>query len=368
MPTSKCPWVALLLLACQAQLTAQSFPQDLLCLNFSGNAFGMNSRAGHGTLLGATGRTGYNGAARVGNSIYACAQVGTLPPLQFFLDRIDDDTGQATRLFPLSMDLRGMAGTANGTLYAVAQGSPSDTLVRVNVSNGAITVVGPIGFSAVQGLTERSGRLYGWDLTAGLLQINANTGAGTDVNPSIGTNGVAIQFLTTMVDGRLIGGQNTLYEVDPATGVPDHLGSGQYNDLRAGEERFGVLYTFGTGCAGVSMTLAGVPQAPGTVTTTSIGHDPVSLGSVQIGFSDRNFRGFPLPMRLDNMLGTVDCFAYAGPDIGLTVFTSGIGVMNVVVSVPAGMQGLVFHVQHISLSNSPGGLAFSNGGTVRVRL
>lgn len=360
-------WMASLL-TCMLPLAAQTFPRDLLGLTFAGDAIGLASRTGHGALIAATGQTGYNGSARVGDSIYACAQVGSQPPLQYFLDRIDDATGQATRLFSLSQDLRAMATSSSGVLYAVAQSSPSDTLVRVSVATGAISVVGPIGFGGVQGLTERNGDLYGWDLTAGLLQINTRTGAGVDVNPAVGTNGFILQFLTTMADGRIVGGNNSLYEVDPGTGVPDHLGAGQYNDLRAGDERYGVLYTFGVGCQGVNMTLSGVPQSPTTITTTSIGHDPTTLGAVQVGFSDRNFRGHPLPLSVDHLLGTVGCVAYAGPDISYTVLTSGIGVMNVVLSIPAGMQGFVFHVQHISLSNSPGGVAFSNGGTVRLHL
>ena len=360
-------WMASLL-SCMLPLAAQTFPQDLLGLTFFGDAIGLASRTGHGSLIAATGQTGYNGSARVGDSIYACAQVGTVPAVQYFLDRIDDATGQATRLFSLSQDLRAMASTSNGVLYAVAQSSPSDVLVRVSVTSGAIATVGPIGFSGVQGLTERNGRLYGWDLTAGLLQISSATGAGVDVNPAVGTNGFILQFLTTMADGRIVGGNNSLYDVDPATGVPDHLGAGQYNSLRAGEERYGVLYTFGVGCEGVNMTLSGVPQSPTTITTTSIGHDPTTLGAVQVGFSDRHFQNFPLPLSVDSLLGTVGCFAYAGPDISYTLLTSGIGVMNVVLSIPAGMQGFVFHVQHISLSNSPGGVAFSNGGTVRLHL
>lgn len=38
------------------------------------------------------------------------------------------------------------------------------------------------------------------------------------------------------------------------------------------------------------------------------------------------------------------------------------------IAVPAGAQGLVFHVQHITLSNAPGGFTFSNAGSVRMHL
>ena len=343
------------------------FPKDLLAVTFSGNAVTLDSRTGVGQVLSPTGHLGHNALGRVGGTLYATEQVGSGASVQFFLNEIDDATGLATRTVSLSRDLRALAPRTALTFHAIADNGQSDQLVRVSPTSGNIVVVGSTGFASVQGLTVHNGQLYGWDLTHGLITIDTATGIGTDVNPNVGNGGAAIQFLTTMSDGRMLGGHNSLYLIDLATGVPQLRGSGQYNDLRGAEERFGVLYTFGVGC-GATLTLQGVAQPGTTISTRSIGNLPGAVGLLFIGFSDHHYQNLPLPLSLDNFLGTVGCIAYVGPDISTAALASSLGILTVPIAVPIGAQGLVFHVQHVSLSNAPGGLTFSNAGSVRMPL
>jgi len=357
--------LALLTAAASAQ---QLFPEDLLGVTFDGTAVVLDSRTGVGRELGPTGRTGHNCMARLGRQLYTVEQVGTGATAQRFLNTIDDVTGQAFRSVPITRDLRGLAPGGQSTLMAIADNGGSDQLVRVDVLNGPITVVGSTGFGAIQALTRHASTFYAWDLNAGLLRVDFLTGVATDVNPSVGTNGAAIQFLTSMTDGRLVGGQNALYAIDPTTGVPSLLGSGAYNDLRGAEERFGVVYPFGIGCANVSLTLQGSPNPGTTITTVSTGNGRLASGFAILGFSDTSYLGLPLPLRLDSFLGTVNCFLYTGSDVTFPASANGLGVMTVPVDVPPLTNGLIFHVQHLSLSHAPGGLAFSNGSTVRLRL
>lgn len=358
--------VLALLLPCATAL-AQDFPRDLIAVTFGGTAVALDSRTGLGEALGATGRTGHNCTARVGRQIYTVEVVGGGTP-QRFLNLIDDVTGQATRTVAITRDLRGLAPGGSNSLLAITENGTNDQLVRVSISSGTITVIGSTGFSGLQGLTLHGNTFLAWDVNAGLVRVDHLTGAATDVNPAVGTGGAGVQFLTSMTDGRLLGGHNSLYLIDPTTGAVTLRGSGQYNDLRGAEERFGVFYTFGQGCNGVALNLAGEPRAGGTVTTSSTGNRRGTAGFLVLGFSEVGFRGLPLPLRLDSFLGTVGCFLYAGPEFTVATSANGLGVMVVPVAIPQFTQGLIFHVQHVSLSNGPGGLAFSGGGTVRVRL
>ncbi len=344
------------------------FPQDLIAINFTGDAFTLDSRTGAGQALGPTGRTGHNCMARSGRQLYTVEQVGSGATAQRFLNTIDDETGQAFRSVSITRDLRGLASGSQAELMAIADNGTNDQLVRVSVLNGTITVIGSTGFAAVQGLTLHNGTFYGWDLNAGLIRIDFTTGAATDVNPTVGTNGATIQFLTTMSDGRVVGGQSALYAIDVATGVPVHRGSGAYSDLRGAEERFGVSYTFGQGCGNVSLSLSGNPSPGFTITTASTGNRRTTAGFMLLGFSDRNYLGLPLPARMDGFLGTVDCFLYTSNDFTVGATANAFGIMSVQVPIPPFTNGLIFHVQHVSLSNSPGGLAFSDAGTVRLSL
>ena len=358
-----------LTLTCAQSLAQTPFPEPVLGVTFSGDAVAIDPHTGQGRVLGFTSRGGHNGMARIGATVWTTEQVGSGSSAQFFLNRLSDVTGIATRTHTLTRDIRALAEASGTELFGIAQGTLSDELVRIQVSTGAITVVGPTGFVGLQGLAVRLGRLLAWDTNLGLIRINPSNGAGVDVDPAFGSGGADIQFLSTIQGDTLIGGSSGIFEIDPTTGVPSLRGSGAYNDLRGAEERFGVMYTFGAGCAGMAMSISGTPTAGSTITSLSSGNEPLAISLMFLGFSDRNFRGVPLPLRLTSIFGTApDCFAYAGADLTVSGLASLRGNFTVPIAIPAGLEGLVFHLQHMSLSNAPGGMQFSNGASVRVAL
>ncbi len=358
---------ALVFVTLAALSPAQGARQDLIAVDFAGNAYTLDSRTGAGSLLAPTGLARHNSMARVGRQLYTNEQAGTGTSPRF-LATFDDRTGQAIRSVPIARDLRGLAPGVNFTLMAIADNGLNDQFVSVDVFNGPITVIGLTGFSGLQGLTLHANTFYAWDVNLGLVRINHLTGAGTDVNPSVGTNGAIIQFLTTTSDGRVLGGKDSLYQIDVTTGVPTLIGSGNYTDLRGAEERSAVIYNFGQRCANVILNVSGSPKANTTVVTTSTGNLGGAPGFLILGFSDHTFSGLPLPLPLDSLLGTVGCSLLTSPDFTLGATTSTLGILSLPVPIPPFAQGVVFHVQHMSVSNAPGGLAFSNATTVRVQL
>lgn len=352
-----------------ASAAAQSIPaQDLIAVEFDGTVIAVDSRTGRGEPIGPSGRTGHNCMARHGTQLYTTEQVGTGTLAQFHLNTIDDLTGQATRSLPITRDLRGLESGGGLNLIAVAENGTSDQLVRVNTLTGTITVIGSLGFNGVQGLALHGNVFYAWDTTAGLLRVDHLTGVATDVNPSFGTGGADIQFLSSVDRGRLFGGRRGLYAIDVATGVPNFIGGGTYNDLRGLEDRHGVHYRFGQGCNGVALSMAGAATPNTTIDVAIIGQRRNAAGSLFLGFSDSAFQNFPLPASLDNFLGTSGCFLYAGSEIVFPTSANTFGVSTVAIPVPRFTEGLVFHVQHVSASNGAGGLAFTNGGSVRLSL
>jgi hypothetical protein len=352
-----------------ASAAAQSLPlQDLIAVEFDGSVIAVDSRTGRGDLIAPSGRAGHNCLARLGTQLYTTEQVGTGAQAQFFLNTVDDLTGQASRSLPITRDLRGLESGGGFNLIAIADNSGNDQLVRVNTLTGTITVIGSTGFGGVQALALHAGVFYAWDTTAGLLRIDHLTGAATDVNPSVGTTGVDIQCLASVDRGKLLGGRRSLYSIDLTTGVPSLMGAGVYNDLRGLEDRHGVHYPFGQGCNGVSLSMTGNASPGSTIDVAVIGQRRNAPGTLFLGFSDSQYQGVPLPLLLDNFLGTNLCFLYSGSDLVFPTAASGLGITRVSIAVPRFTEGLVFHMQHVSTSTAAGGLAFTNGGSVRLRL
>lgn len=129
--------------------------------------------------------------------------------------QIDPDTGEFGA-FPIalssSQDLRGLTWML-GELWGIDDHSPSDRLIRINPSSGAVTVVGSTGNSAIQALAAVGSSLYAWSITSGLMTVNSGTGAATDVN--VGLGGPNIQGMEVDNDGRLIASdRNLLYKVN----------------------------------------------------------------------------------------------------------------------------------------------------------
>ena len=135
--------------------------------------------------------------------------------------------------------IRGMSFDAADNLFAVlnrddAQGSPTidDDLYTFDLATETTSLVGSLGFSAVQGLDfAANGDLYAWDILDGLLQVDPNTGAAVDINPAVG--GTAnIQSIAFAPDGRLFGARENLFQIDLTTGTFTQIGTGLGLDVR----------------------------------------------------------------------------------------------------------------------------------------
>jgi len=98
--------------------------------------------------------------------------------------RIDPKTGISTNIgaygagFGSSGDL---VGLKNGALYEVndVDAKGNNTLITVDPKTGAATVVGPIGFRMVWGLSFWGGTLYGFTRLGEFISIDPKTAKGT---------------------------------------------------------------------------------------------------------------------------------------------------------------------------------------------
>lgn len=348
--------------------------QELIAVDFQGQAFGVDSVTGQGRTIGATGVGSCNAMALHDGQLYATAQIGVIGPRQ--LVRIDPITAQATVLFPnLSVDLRGLTSRiGTNELYGLANGTP-DQLVRIDLTTGQITTVGSTGLTGIQSLESRSSAsfLFAWDGTLGLVRIAEATGAVTDVNTSVGTQGVDIQFLTTVFENdvpRLIGGRSGLFEIDRFTGVVTTIVGTGLGDLRGAEPHSGRTTGFGVGCQAAATAQATL-QAKGsampgtTMQFFSNDHAAGAIGLFVLGLSNTVHQGVPLPVDLDPVLGTVGCDLLVGPDLLLLAQANGLGRFGLTFTMPAVFGGVV-HFQLAALEPVPGGMSFTNGVSVQM--
>ena len=144
---------------------------------------------------------------------------------------IDPATGLVVQtlaldLGPLGVDVRGLAFSPDGSLFAINR-LPQVSLHEIDLSTGRGTLVGNLN-SAFQALEfSPSGVLYGWSFSSGLVVINSLSGAITDVSPL--TVGEPMQSLAFDMDGTLYGILNgadfgrftglEIHTIDVTTGV-----------------------------------------------------------------------------------------------------------------------------------------------------
>lgn len=119
--------------------------------------------------------------------------------------------------------------------YSVRSDEDEDSLYRINLTTGALTRIGAVGFSDVEGLSFLPGThtLFGWDDTKNqLITINLSTGVGTALAKS-GPDVMDVG-LTFAPDGNLwlaseMGGDTDSHgewwSLDPATGGTQFKGS-----------------------------------------------------------------------------------------------------------------------------------------------
>ncbi len=215
---------------------AGSAAQDMFAVSWTGLTYSLDSATGAGALVGPTGFSMINSMTiDASGTVYAATKQHIVT--------LDKSTGTAVPIATMTLDVRGMAIDANGLIHLVVDGSP-DVLWTFDPATLALTMIGGIHFLGIQALAfAPNGTLYAWDVGGGsgkgdgLLTIHPGTGAGTDVNPGVGSDASVanIQFLSVRSDGTIFGGCNELYTIDATAGTTTLIGSGGYADLRGGD-------------------------------------------------------------------------------------------------------------------------------------
>ena len=189
---------------------------------------------GRAGQIGFAGFSPLNSLARSPDGVfYSSAKNGDLDRLI----TIDPTTGEGT--FVADMDfgtdqtgVRALAFSPTGVLFAMRAGLP-DLLFRVDTVTGDVTpVAGTTGFSGIQGMDfSRAGKLYGFDVTRGLVVIDPDTAETTDVNSSQGGN-PDIQTIAFGPDGQLYGMGLEIWRIDLETGENTLLHAGTWFQFR----------------------------------------------------------------------------------------------------------------------------------------
>lgn len=350
--------VAFTVLAAAAVATAQT--HELIAVDFAGTAFGI-SPTGQKRTIGPTGVGNCNAMARLGDQLYVSAKNGNVHQLAV----VDAITGVATVVVAnLGFDLRGLTansvfGPGQPELLGIANLSDNaDVLVGIDVDTFAVTVVGPTGRTAIQSLESEGSTLWAWDLTAGLLRVDRTSGLATDPFPTVGTQGASIQYLAVDHLSRLVGGNSSLYRIDPNTGVVTLLGSDGFVDLRGAERHFGRVTAAGAGCpVGVGgTTLVGGGEAmPGTsIGIASTGHTANTTGVLLIGLAAQS-----LPI-----VGS-PCLQLVSGDSSIPVTAGTSGLVKRSIPLPNAFAATL-HLQLLTFENVPGGVVATNRLTVEI--
>lgn len=348
--------------------------QELIAVNFAGDAYGVDILTGQPRFVAATGVTACNAMALRSGVLYAGARAAN-GNQQFVA--IDPITAQATVLVPnFGFDLRGLChDVSTDVTFGVVDTPTADRLVRIDVATGVVTDIGSTGMTGIQALAADGsvGSVLGWDVNLGLVRVNTTTGVATDVVPALGAQGANIQFLVVVTDNsgsRLLGGNSALFEIHRFTGVITPIGSGGLADLRGAEVHRGRATPFGSGCltaTGASATISAkndfLPLA--NVSFLSPGHAPDTVGLLLVGLSNTAYQGIPLPLDVDPIFGTSGCDLLVSPDLQILTIGAANGLLAQsfqLLSIP----GFVLHCQFLTLEAVPGGFSFSSGLTVQT--
>jgi hypothetical protein len=204
---------------------------DFIGINWTGLTLNADRDLGLGQTLGSSLWDRSNAlAADHQGTVYAVGKSALI--------RLDPSTGKGTFVVGLPIDdVRGLSFSPIDELWAVSrEDNGADTLVRINRTSGAVTVVGPTGLSGIEDLAfAADGTLCAWHdgpglAGAGLLVLDPLSGAATDPFPAVGESG-DVRSLTFTQDGALYGARHQLYRIDPSTGVATLVGGGGYFDV-----------------------------------------------------------------------------------------------------------------------------------------
>jgi WD40 repeat protein len=207
----------------------------IIGIEWNGDVFAIDETTGGGALVGSSGYIQTNALAR--NSTGTLYSEGDTSSA---LITIDPVTGAGTLASPLTQvfgGYRAFAFSPGDVLYANGNsGGANNELYTIDVSTGAVTLVGYIPFPGVQALTfSPAGVLYGWDAGgAGLITIDPSTANAADVNPGVGGS-FDIQTLAFSPDGVLYGANDSLFTIDLTSGAQTLVGNGPYTDIRGME-------------------------------------------------------------------------------------------------------------------------------------
>jgi hypothetical protein len=151
------------------------------------------------------------------------------------LYRIDPTNAAATVVGPIGYSITGLALAPSGVLYGTEStndGSPSN-LIQIDAVTGAGTVIGPLddvsgtfNHNSIPGLTWVAGHLIGWSENGGgssggdcPVEINISTGTVTVIGGSIPSSGSGLAAdASGLICFAPQGPSGDLYEVDPMTG------------------------------------------------------------------------------------------------------------------------------------------------------
>ncbi len=335
--------------------------QDMFAVSWSGTAYQLDSYTASATPIG-TSLCCSNGLDIAGGVVWSTHRSGN--PWIYHMTAVDPGTGTAAIVFSNVPDVRAMASDGS-VIWCVQDGG--DVLSIFDPGAGSFTTIGPLNYSAVQALAWHQGSLYAADNVHGLLLVDPLTGAATDLDP-VGIPNGTWQFLASRADGKLIAGNNLIWEVDPADGSATLIGNAGSIDLRGAVEVFGNAQPFGTGCNGtfgpVALTANGSISAGGTLDLVSSNHAAGTNGALIFGLSR-----LAVPIDLDPLFGTAGCSLHPSPELFVGGVTLGPEPANLFFSLPLGIDngGFVLHMQHVAIESAvPGSLSASNGLTVHI--
>jgi len=223
------------LLAAALLLPATNAKADFIGVCFDGSLVLISETTGAVQLLGVTTVPGLTSLARSERYGLLSYSHQIAQPWLVWVNPITAQAGVQT--YPALNDVRAMASDSNGVFYALdAIGGGAENRLywidltlppgdpNVNHHIGTLSIGGSTG-TYVTGMTDGpNGLLYAWSVVYGLITIDSQTAATTDVN-AVMDGGSAIQTLAWTPSGELYGAYNQLYLVDPLTGAKTPIGS-----------------------------------------------------------------------------------------------------------------------------------------------